>query len=174
MRILKQARAEMHRKRGVSHSPPVPESTEWLNALFATVWPLVDPSMFASVADMVEDIMQSSLPKFVDAVRISDVGLGQNPFRIIAMRGLPDKQQDKEYPREKWINKASPQDSQVADAGGNAGDDYQSRNGIDGERERQEKIDNASKIKESQGQQSMNQVNKSEDELDQSGDYVVS
>lgn len=44
---------------------------------------------------MIEDIMQQSLPGFVDAVRISDLGQGVNPFRIISMRGLPDKPTDK-------------------------------------------------------------------------------
>lgn len=110
-----QARAEMHRKRGLSHTPPVPESAEWLNAMMAVVWPLIDPSMFASVVDMVEDIMQASLPKFVDAIRISDLGLGTNPFRIVAIRGLPDQQTDKDYPKEEWIYRATPKESQMPD-----------------------------------------------------------
>lgn len=110
---LEQARAEMHRKRGLNHTPPVPESVEWLNAMLTVVWPLIDPAMFTSVVDMVEDIMQASLPKFVDAVRISDLGLGTNPFRIVAIRGLPDQQTDKDYPKEEWIYRATPADSQL-------------------------------------------------------------
>lgn len=110
---LEQARAEMHRKRGLNHTPPVPESTEWLNAMLTVVWPLIDPSMFTSVVDMVEDIMQASLPKFVDAIRISDLGLGTNPFRIVAIRGLPDQQTDKDYSKEEWIYRATPSDSQM-------------------------------------------------------------
>lgn len=47
--------------------------------------------------------MQASLPGFVDAVRISDIGQGSNPVRIISMRALPDQPGDKEYPREEWI-----------------------------------------------------------------------
>lgn len=165
----------MHRKRGVSTSPPMPESTEWLNALIATVWPLVDPSLFASVIDMVEDIMQASLPKFVDAIRISDLGLGDNPVRIIAFRGLPDKQHDKEYPREEWIYQAKPGDSHVpGGVGGDAAKDPQGKANIDGEAERQNKIERAKKQKKEQGEPSMNDVDKSAEELDQSGDYVVS
>jgi Ca2+-dependent lipid-binding protein len=109
-----QARAEMHRKRGLNHVPPVPESTEWLNAMLAVVWPLIDPALFTSVVDMVEDVMQASLPKFVEAIRISDLGLGTNPLRIVAIRGLPDQQTDKDYPKEEWIYKASPKDSHMA------------------------------------------------------------
>lgn len=37
------------------------------------------------VVDMVEDIMQQSLPGFVEAIKISDIGQGTNPFRIISM-----------------------------------------------------------------------------------------
>lgn len=57
---------------------------------------------------MVEDVMQASLPSFVDAVKISDIGQGSNPVRIISMRGLPDQPGDKEYPREEWIDLGKP------------------------------------------------------------------
>ena len=103
----------MHRKRGLNHVPPVPESAEWMNALLTVVWPLIDPALFTGVVDMVEDIMQASLPKFVDAIRISDLGLGTEPFRIVAIRGLPDQQTDKDYPKEEWIYRATPGESQM-------------------------------------------------------------
>ncbi|CCF52271.1 hypothetical protein NDA14_004101 [Ustilago hordei] len=96
-------RAEMHKQRGQQLSPPMPESVEWLNAAIACVWKQINPDMFISVADMVEDIMQQSLPGFVDAVKIDDIGIGENPFRLVAMRGLADMMSDKEYPREEWI-----------------------------------------------------------------------
>lgn len=64
----------------------------------------INPDMFIPMADMVEDIMQQSLPGFVDAVKIADIGQGTNPFRFIAFRGLPDMMTDKAYPREEWIN----------------------------------------------------------------------
>jgi Ca2+-dependent lipid-binding protein len=48
----------MHRQRGEKFSPPTPESVEWLNAFIKTIWGLVNPDMFVSVADMIEDIMQ--------------------------------------------------------------------------------------------------------------------
>lgn len=52
---------------------------------------------------MVEDVLQASLPGFVDAVRIADVGQGTNPVRIISMRALPDKPGHPDYPREEWV-----------------------------------------------------------------------
>ena len=52
---------------------------------------------------MVEDILQQSLPSFVDAVRIADVGQGINPVRIVAMRALPDQPGHPDYPREEWV-----------------------------------------------------------------------
>lgn len=151
--------------------------------MLATVWPLIDPALFTSVVDMVEDIMQASLPKFVDAVRISDLGLGSNPPRIVAMRGLPDHTTDKEYPREEWIFRAKPGDSQVGEAGagsgaaqgGRAKDRNKGSNAtdkIDGEAERERKVQRAKDAKKTDGQTNMNQVDKTDDELDQSGDYV--
>lgn len=65
--------------------------------------------MFISVADMVEDIMQASLPGFIDSVKLSDIGQGTNPVRIVAMRGLPDQPGDKQYPREEWIDQGKSQ-----------------------------------------------------------------
>jgi hypothetical protein len=40
-------------------------------------------------------------------VKISDVGQGRNPIRIISMRGLSDKPQDDGYPREEWIDQGT-------------------------------------------------------------------
>ena len=153
------------------------------NAMLAGVWPLIDPALFTSVVDMVEDIMQASLPKFVDAVRISDLGLGTNPPRIVAMRGLPDHTTDKEYPREEWIYRARPGDSQVGEAGagsrgaqgGKIKESAEGKNAtskIDGEAERERKSQRAIDAKEKDGQTNMNDVDKTNDELDQSGDYV--
>ena len=51
--------------------------------------------------------MQQSLPKFVEAIRISDIGQGTNPFRIVSMRALPDQPGEKEYPREEWIDQGT-------------------------------------------------------------------
>ncbi len=104
---MERVRADMHRERGEKFAPPTPESAEWLNSFVRTIWGLVNPEMFTSVADMVEDIMQQSLPGFVDAVRISDLGQGDNPFRIVSMRALPDRPTDKEYPREEWIDQGT-------------------------------------------------------------------
>lgn len=100
---IDRVRFEMHRQRGVQHSPPTPESTEWLNAFISTLMGLLNPDMFLPLADTIEDVMQASLPTFIDAVKISDMGLGDNPFRIISMRALPDQPGDPEYPRDNWI-----------------------------------------------------------------------
>ncbi|THV04226.1 hypothetical protein K435DRAFT_835469 [Dendrothele bispora CBS 962.96] len=84
-----------------------PESVEWLNAFVKTIWGLVNPDMFVPMADMVEDIMQQSLPGFVDAVRISNIGQGSNPFRVVSMRALPDTPTSPPYPKEEWIDQGT-------------------------------------------------------------------
>lgn len=48
------------------------------------------------------------LDQFQDSVKLSDLGQGTNPVRIVAMRGLPDQPGDKEYPREEWIDQGKP------------------------------------------------------------------
>lgn len=52
---------------------------------------------------MVEDVLQASLPGFVNAVRIADIGQGTNPLRIVSMRALPDQPGHPDYPREEWV-----------------------------------------------------------------------
>ncbi|GAA6035910.1 hypothetical protein JCM8097_005158 [Rhodosporidiobolus ruineniae] len=101
---LERIRLQMHADRGEQYSPPVPESTEWLNAFVKVIWPLINPEMFTSLVDMIEDVMQASLPGFVDAVKVEDFTIGRNAFRILNMRALPDQPGDPEFPREEWID----------------------------------------------------------------------
>lgn len=121
-------RLDLHRARGEAFSPPFPESTEWLNGLIKLIWGLIDPTFFIPIADMVEDILQQSLPGFVDAVRITDVGQGTNPIRIMSIRALPDSPGDPGYPRKDWIDKG--EDVELKDTAGDvieedqAGDYY--------------------------------------------------
>jgi hypothetical protein len=74
---------------------------------------------------MVEDVLQASLPGFVDAVRIADVGQGTNPVRIVSMRALPDQPGHPDYPREEWVGLDKDKDSKdqqlKANEGGNGG-----------------------------------------------------
>lgn len=132
--------------RMLQHSPPAVESVEWLNAFSSVVWPLINPSMFASIVDMIEDVMQASLPGFVDAVKVDDFTIGKNALRIVSMRALPDQPHEKEYPREEWIDQGSREDA------------------LDPKRRTSEQ-------KEKDKQEAVEQGNLPEDE-DQTGDYV--
>lgn len=117
-------RMHMHKQRGEEHSPPMPESVEWLNALISVVWKQINPEMFIPMVDQIEDVMQQSLPGIVDAVKISDVGHGTNPFRFVSMRGLADVMEDPNYPRDQWVTQGKavedrnvPQEQKVQKAG---------------------------------------------------------
>ncbi|EPQ51591.1 hypothetical protein GLOTRDRAFT_117939 [Gloeophyllum trabeum ATCC 11539] len=66
------------------------ESAEWVNDLVKGVWPIINPDLFDSLLDMLEDIMQSSVPRFIHSVRVSDFGFGTTPMRITSVRSLPD------------------------------------------------------------------------------------
>ncbi|KAK1058441.1 hypothetical protein LTR74_013410 [Friedmanniomyces endolithicus] len=65
------------------------ESVAWLNSLLAAVWPLVNPDLFTSLADELEDIMQASIPKIVRMVSVDDIGQGRESLRILGVRWLP-------------------------------------------------------------------------------------
>ncbi|KAH9847036.1 hypothetical protein C2E23DRAFT_850404 [Lenzites betulinus] len=66
------------------------ESAEWANAIVRGLWPILNTDLFSSLIDMLEDIMQASVPTFVHSVRVADMGLGSNAGRITAIRSLPD------------------------------------------------------------------------------------
>ncbi|TFK33962.1 hypothetical protein BDQ12DRAFT_690365 [Crucibulum laeve] len=65
-----------------------PESAQWLNALLTSLWPTVNPALFTSISDMLEDALQSTLPKAVNGVRVADIGQGSLPVRVLGVRWL--------------------------------------------------------------------------------------
>ena len=71
---------------------------------------------------MVEDILQASLPSFVDAVRIADIGQGTNPVRIVSMRALPDQPGHPNYPQEEWVGLDQDEESRKQAAEAESGD----------------------------------------------------
>ena len=68
---------------------PIPESTQWLNSLLSSVWSLINPDLFTSLADTLEDVMQASLPKSVRMISVEDLGQGSEAIRILGVRWLP-------------------------------------------------------------------------------------
>ena len=68
---------------------PMPESTQWLNSLLSSVWSLINPDLFASLSDTLEDVMQASLPKLVRMISVEDIGQGNEAIRILGVRWLP-------------------------------------------------------------------------------------
>ena len=85
--VWEAARSEEQHAQNSDAIPP--ESVAWLNSLFASIWPLINPDLFASIADMLEDVMQASLPKVVRMVSVDDLGQGNEAFRILGVRWLP-------------------------------------------------------------------------------------
>ncbi|CVK84618.1 uncharacterized protein FMAN_01582 [Fusarium mangiferae] len=65
------------------------ETTVWLNSLIGSVWPLINPDLFASLADTLEDVMQASLPRLIRMVSVEDIGQGSESLRILGIRWLP-------------------------------------------------------------------------------------
>jgi hypothetical protein len=65
------------------------ESTQWLNSLMASIWPLINPDLFTSISDTLEDVMQASLPSMVRMVAVEDLGQGSEAIRLLGVRWLP-------------------------------------------------------------------------------------
>ncbi|KUI53527.1 hypothetical protein VP1G_00950 [Cytospora mali] len=67
----------------------LPESVQWLNSFMAAIWPLINPDLFSSLIDTIEDVMQASLPKAIKMVSVDDMGQGNQSLRILGIRWLP-------------------------------------------------------------------------------------
>jgi Ca2+-dependent lipid-binding protein len=61
-----------------------------MNTFLTVVWGLINPDMFAAVADTLEDVMQASVPAVIENVRVAEIDQGNNPIRILSLRALPD------------------------------------------------------------------------------------
>ncbi|GAM89480.1 hypothetical protein ANO11243_075190 [Dothideomycetidae sp. 11243] len=98
----------------------LPESVEWMNTLLGIVWGLVNPDMFQSVADTLEDVMQASVPGIIENVRVAEINQGSNPIRILSLRALPDshmKEMKQAIHEENKKNK-DPQEAAADEEGG--------------------------------------------------------
>ena len=67
----------------------LPESVAWLNSVLSSVWPLINPDLFSGVVDMIEDVMQASLPRVIRMVSVDDIGQGSEAIRVLGIRWLP-------------------------------------------------------------------------------------
>ncbi|KAI0439904.1 hypothetical protein F4803DRAFT_567987 [Xylaria telfairii] len=81
--------ARREEKAIVKSDEELPESVHWLNSLIASIWPLVNPDLFASLVDQIEDVMQASLPKTIKMVSVDDMGQGSESVRILGVKWLP-------------------------------------------------------------------------------------
>lgn len=73
----------------IKNDEELPESVHWLNSLVGSIWPLVNPDLFSSLVDQIEDVMQASLPKAIKMVSVDDMGQGSESIRILGVRWLP-------------------------------------------------------------------------------------
>ncbi|TKX19683.1 C2 domain-containing protein 4 [Elsinoe australis] len=98
----------------------LPESVEWMNTFMGIIWGLVNPDMFQSVADTLEDVMQASVPGVIENVRVAEINQGSNPLRILSLRSLPDshmKEMKQAIHEENKKNK-DPQEAAADEEGG--------------------------------------------------------
>jgi hypothetical protein len=89
----------------------MPESVAWLNSILSSVWPLINPDLFASISDMLEDVMQASLPKVVRMVSVDDLGQGSESLRILGIKWLPTGAASQTVDKDGKLKKSSEENS---------------------------------------------------------------
>ncbi|KAJ1302770.1 hypothetical protein OPQ81_003079 [Rhizoctonia solani] len=80
------------------------ESVEWANGFLRGLWPHINPDLFVSMVDMLEDVMQSSMPRIVHSIRVSDLGQGSVAPRVTGIRALPLRRTDEGDIQDKHVN----------------------------------------------------------------------
>ena len=93
-----------------------------MNTFLGVAWGLVNPEMFASIADMLEDVMQASVPGVIENVRVAEIAQGSNPLRILSLRALPDSHMKdmKQAIHEENKKTKDPQEAAADEEGGDA------------------------------------------------------
>lgn len=131
----------------IENDEELPESVHWLNSLLASIWPLVNPDLFASLVDQIEDVMQASLPKAIKMVSVDDMGQGNESIRILGVRWLPTGAASRNVGSDGTLGKGDgpaksdrtdPQKSQ--DAGGEGGPDGDTKDSGDASQQEQEEV----------------------------------
>lgn len=126
--------ADRHAEKEVNkNGAPLPESTAWLNGLFASVWPLINPDLFASIADMLEDVMQASLPKLVRMVSVDDIGQGSEAFRVLGVKWLPTGAAGKSVDDQGRLQNSGDNDREVQGEGETSGGGGEMQEGMEAE-----------------------------------------
>ncbi|KAF4626687.1 hypothetical protein G7Y89_g11470 [Cudoniella acicularis] len=113
----------------------LPESVAWMNSLLASVWPLINPDLFASLVDMLEDVMQASLPKVVRMVSIDDLGQGSEAIRILGIRWLPFGAADRSVDEEGNLKPTSNQEANDRGAPGEGKEEELEDKAVSGDNE---------------------------------------
>ena len=93
-----------------------------MNTFLSVAWGLINPDMFASVADTLEDVMQASVPGIIENVRVAEINQGSNPLRILSLRALPDSHMGdmKKAIHEENKKTKDPQEAAADEEGGDA------------------------------------------------------
>lgn len=91
-----------------------------MNTFLSIAWGLINPEMFSGVADMLEDVMQASVPGVIENVRVAEINQGSNPLRILSLRALPDSHMGdmKASIHEENKRKKDPQEAAADEEGG--------------------------------------------------------
>lgn len=86
-------------------------------------WGIMNPEMFAGIADTIEDVMQVSMPKLIENVRVAQIDQGSNPLRLLSIRALPDDHHLGDDSRDEQARRQS-RDSEDVDVSADAGSYY--------------------------------------------------
>ena len=74
--------------------PPEHETAEWLNHFFQRFWVIYEPVVSATIASIVDQLLSTDCPPFLDSLRLTTFTLGNKPFRIDRVRTFPTTEED--------------------------------------------------------------------------------
>lgn len=160
--------ARQEEDQNIDSHTELPESVQWLNRLLSSIWPLINPDLFASLVDTLEDVMQASLPKVVRMVSVDDMGQGSESIRVLGLRWLPSGAASQSVDEQGNLKPKKKQDSDRTNPG--AGEEDESAN--DGHDDEDEPDGHKKQSKEQQKQREQEQEAIREGMEAEEGDFV--
>ena len=161
---------EAARKKEEENAPsPIPESTQWLNSFLSSVWGLINPDLFTSLADTLEDVMQASLPKLVRMISVEDLGQGSESIRILGIHWLPTGAAAQSVSKSGKVESGNKEESDRKVSGEGQVDD-ESKKGDDGQQKSSDK--DGGKSEKEEGKETTEDESIAEGMEAEEGDFV--
>ena len=93
-RVRRNIHDDVHREMAKARLETDTESLEWINSFLVKFWPIYAPQLCETIIAVVDQILSTSTPAFLDSLRITMFTLGTKPPRLEFVKTYPKADDD--------------------------------------------------------------------------------